>query len=142
VSFKKILTAVDASSQAQRVFEQALELAQKESATLMIFYCVELGAKLTYLTEIKMKNKEAEELLQTYQQKAVEREINTEICYQVGKAGEAICNLANKWEADLIVLGRRGFQGVTEVLMGSVSNYVVHHAPCSVLVVQGEVPND
>ncbi|NEO65320.1 MAG: universal stress protein, partial [Moorea sp. SIO4G2] len=37
----------------------------------------------------------------------------------------------------LIVLGRRGLGGLKEMVLGSVSNYVVHHAPCSVLVVQG-----
>ena len=44
---------------------------------------------------------------------------------------------SQNWEADLIVIGRRGHQGLSEILLGSVSNYVVHHAPCSVLVVQG-----
>lgn len=34
-------------------------------------------------------------------------------------------------------MGRRGHKGLSEILLGSVSNYVVHHAPCSVLVLQG-----
>ncbi|WP_442949349.1 universal stress protein [Nostoc sp.] len=42
------------------------------------------------------------------------------------------------WGADLIVLGRRGLKGFAELLAGSVSNHVVHHSPCSVLVVQGQ----
>lgn len=47
-----------------------------------------------------------------------------------------ICELARNWNADLIILGRRGRTGLSELLLGSVSNYVLHHAPCSVLTVQ------
>ncbi|MEO0350033.1 MAG: universal stress protein, partial [Cyanobacteria bacterium P01_A01_bin.15] len=42
-----------------------------------------------------------------------------------------------QWNADLIMMGRRGRSGFSELLLGSVSNYVMHHAPCSVLTVQG-----
>ncbi|HIK43734.1 MAG TPA: universal stress protein, partial [Leptolyngbyaceae cyanobacterium M65_K2018_010] len=37
--------------------------------------------------------------------------------------------------ADLIVVGRRERGRIKAALLGSVSNYVVHHAPCSVLIV-------
>ncbi|CCQ49032.1 hypothetical protein CWATWH8502_2292 [Crocosphaera watsonii WH 8502] len=40
---------------------------------------------------------------------------------------------------DVIVMGHRGISGLQEFFLGSVSNYVLHHAPCSVLIVQ---PND
>ncbi|MGC1393382.1 MAG: universal stress protein [Coleofasciculaceae cyanobacterium] len=36
----------------------------------------------------------------------------------------------------MVVVGRRGRTGLAEAFLGSVSNYVVHHAPCSVLVIQ------
>jgi hypothetical protein len=50
--------------------------------------------------------------------------------------GPTICKLAHDWPADLIVLGNRGRSGMAELLLGSVSNYVLHHAACSVLVVK------
>lgn len=138
MSFKRILVAVDTSPQAPMVFEQALEFAKKESASLMLFHCVELGAKLTYPSAIKEKTQKGEELVQSYQQKAQEQGITIESISQVGEAGKAICNLAESWGADLIMMGRRGCKGLTEVILGSVSNHVVHYAPCSVLVFQGE----
>ncbi|MHC5743836.1 MAG: universal stress protein [Nostoc sp.] len=62
-----------------------------------------------------------------------------ESSYQTGDPGTNICDLARSWGAGfLIVLGRRGLKGTAQTLAGSVSNHVVHHAPCSVLVVQGQ----
>ncbi|MDX1935219.1 MAG: universal stress protein [Capsulimonadales bacterium] len=51
-------------------------------------------------------------------------------------AGEALTELAREDGTDLIVIGSRGRSGWEEILLGSVSNYVLHHAPCSVLVVR------
>ncbi len=138
MGFKKILVALDASPETQAVFEEALELAKKESASLMIFNCVDFGSKLTFPTEIKEKTQEGEELIQAYKRKAQEQGIEVESLCRVGEPGKSICNLAQSWKADLIVLGRTGFRGLTEVLLGSVSSYVLHNAPCSVLVIQGE----
>lgn len=53
-----------------------------------------------------------------------------------GAPGYQICTLANEWQIDLIVMGRKGHSGLAELFIGSVSNYVLHHAHCSVLVVQ------
>lgn len=138
MSFHKILVAVDASPQASRVFEQALETAKKESASLMVFHCAELGAKLTYPSEIQSKTEQAQDLLQIYQQKAKEQGIAIEFNHRTGNPATSICDVARSWGADLIVIGRRGFKGLTAVLLGSVSSYVVNNAPCSVLVIQGE----
>lgn len=75
--------------------------------------------------------------LKTYSDQAMAKGIPTELECKVGSSGSWICDLATNWQAELIVVGRRGREGLTEILLGSVSNYVLHHAPCSVLVVQG-----
>ncbi len=138
MNFKRILVAVDKSPQGSGVFEQALALAKKDSAILMIFNGIELAAKRTYLLEIEEKTEEAKILVENYQQKAQDQGVLAEATYQPGDAGKSICELAESWKADLIIVGRRGYKGLTAVLLGSVSNYVVYHAPCSVLVIQGE----
>ena len=54
----------------------------------------------------------------------------------MGATNRVIIETAKDWNADLIVVGShgRGFWGRT--MIGSVSDSVIHHAPCSVLVVR------
>jgi nucleotide-binding universal stress UspA family protein len=56
----------------------------------------------------------------------------------VGKPDKEIVRLAGELDADIVVLGSRGLGAVGRVLLGSVSDSVVRHAWCSVLVVRGE----
>jgi nucleotide-binding universal stress UspA family protein len=51
-----------------------------------------------------------------------------------GHPGEEICQLATELSARAIVLGSRGRGGLTRLLLGSISDHVVRHAPCSVVV--------
>ena len=50
------------------------------------------------------------------------------------KAGEAIVETATEEKAQMVVMGTRGQGKVRRTLMGSVSDYVVHHAHCPVLI--------
>ena len=54
-----------------------------------------------------------------------------------GAPGQLIFDAAERWPADLIVLGSRGLGAWNRLLLGSVSSAVVHHAKCSVEVVRG-----
>lgn len=135
------------------VFERALAIAKQDGASLMLFHSIPLesqdinpysniyGEELLefskYMTEQLDKEKEAiQQWLADYCQQATDGGVATEYTYKVGEAGRWIRDLAQSWGADLIVIGRRGLSGLAEVFLGSVSNYVVHHARCSVLVVQ------
>ena len=52
-----------------------------------------------------------------------------------GNPAQALLDLAQG--ADLLVVGSRGHGGFTGALLGSVSQHVVHHAPCPVMVMRG-----
>ncbi len=162
MGFTKILVAVDRSSQAAAVFEQALELAQKNSARLKVLHCVNpqgegeiaplmgtgvgldpAGGKMVRSLQqerLQQEKERARHLLESYCQRAAELGIAAESDCKVGEPGALICEVAKNWPADLIAIGRRGRKGLAEILLGSVSNRVVHNASCSVLIVQGAAP--
>jgi nucleotide-binding universal stress UspA family protein len=53
-----------------------------------------------------------------------------------GAPGEVLCEEARVLRADVVVVGSRGLGAIRRALLGSVSTYVVHNAPCPVLVVR------
>jgi nucleotide-binding universal stress UspA family protein len=65
---------------------------------------------------------------------------NLELLVRRGDPGPAICELADELSAEAIVMGSRGRGGLRRALLGSVSDYVVRHAPCTVIVTRAR-PN-
>jgi nucleotide-binding universal stress UspA family protein len=63
-------------------------------------------------------------------------QISTELLF--GTPESRIVETAEEMKADMIILGSHGYNAWERLLLGSVSNSVVHHAPCSVLVVRAE----
>ena len=53
-------------------------------------------------------------------------------------AAQAIAHLAEELGVDLVVMGTRGNTGLKHVLLGSVAERTLRHAPCSVLTVKGD----
>src|SRR5919198_5303495 len=53
-----------------------------------------------------------------------------------GDPADAILDVAEERNADLIVVGNKGMTGAKRFLLGSVPNKVSHHAPCSVLIIR------
>jgi nucleotide-binding universal stress UspA family protein len=154
--FSKILVALDYSPQSREICCHALGLAAMTGAQILLCSCVETEAMpqplvsaevglysnalaASYSPQILAQHLErAQENLQAYVQMAAAQGLTVEVRTLLGEAGGEICQLAEQWQADLIVLGRRGLKGISEVVWGSVSNHVVHNASCCVLVVQGE----
>ena len=53
-----------------------------------------------------------------------------------GRPADAILDVAEEKDADLIVVGNKGMTGAKRFLLGSVPNKVSHHAPCSVMIIR------
>ncbi|BDA73238.1 UspA domain protein [Calothrix sp. PCC 7716] len=157
--YNKILVALDKSPQTCIVFEEALGMAQKYGSQLMFFHCINSN-KLNepflsvgtigdvdmygalhkqYQQNLLHEIQQVDIWLESCCQQANIKKISAQFKHGFGEAGKQICSLAESWGADLIILGRRGHRGITEILLGSVSSYVLHHAPASVLVVQEQI---
>ncbi len=157
MGFQKILVAIDHSSLSQMVFEQALDLAKTNQARLILFHCLtadlvatpppfagELGISPQLVSQayqsqyVRFEDQlhQTQLLLSQYTKLAKQQGITVESDYRTIEPGLGLCQAAQRWQVDLIVMGRRGRKGLTEALLGSVSNYVLHHASCAVLVVQ------
>ncbi|MBW4540422.1 MAG: universal stress protein [Myxacorys chilensis ATA2-1-KO14] len=158
MNFKRILVTINHSLLTATVFERALDLAQKEQANLMILHCLvdpaesilplEQGAtagiypidagfsQWVFNETLQSEIQQSTTWLQEYCQKATNLKIPTGYQYQIGNPEVMICAVAQQWKADLIVLGRHDQSAIAEFFTGSVSNYVIHHASCSVLVVK------
>jgi nucleotide-binding universal stress UspA family protein len=104
------------------------------------FNTVNLQTVELYAANWKEIEQQSQESLQAQVTAARAAGITAEATQRIGEPGREICTLAKDWKADLIVLGRRGMTGLGEFLLGSVSSFVLHRAPCAVLIVQGESP--
>lgn len=156
--FHKILVAIDKSAISQQVFEEAVALANATNARLMLLHVLsplEEGyptpvypgpdslyptlhqeAIKSYTRQWEIFQQQGMEMLRSRVQQAMEAGVGAEMTQNLGDPGRIICELAQSWDADLIMMGRRGRSGLSELILGSVSNYVLHHAPCSVLTLQ------
>lgn len=66
----------------------------------------------------------------------IARGLTTQLRVRDGAPASQIIEEAIEWPADLIVVGTRGRSAIKRILLGSVANYVAHHAPCSVEIVR------
>lgn len=151
----KILIAVDRSQNNKLVFDTAVSLAKTTGADLMLLHILSkkesehpIAPTYTYYPIVENINYETYqqeyakyeqhgiEFLKNLTEEATIAGVSTEYTQLSGNPGRMICELANNWSADLTLVGSRGLKGLKEMFLGSVSNYVTHHAPCSVLIVR------
>lgn len=144
---QKILVAIDHSEMSRQVFQEACDLAKTTEARLRLLHVLGLDEEntpgLLSLLDTQNSKKRWQEfeqpgldLLKSLALEATASGIEVESTQLLGGAARRICETAQHWDADLIVMGRRGMSGLHELFLGSVSSYVTHHAPCSVLVIQ------
>eukprot|EP00270_Netrium_digitus_P003316 TRINITY_DN137_c0_g1_i4.p1 TRINITY_DN137_c0_g1~~TRINITY_DN137_c0_g1_i4.p1 ORF type:complete len:172 (-),score=50.48 TRINITY_DN137_c0_g1_i4:137-652(-) len=65
-----------------------------------------------------------------------EKKIDVEADVIVGEPRESICDAVDQLGADLLVMGSHGYGAIKRALIGSVSDFCVHHAKCPVVVVR------
>jgi nucleotide-binding universal stress UspA family protein len=149
----KILLATDGSSEAQLAARTAADLAQKTDSELHVVYVGGEGFYETPLVELATLEptwiaREYSDLvsdIERTERELLDEEVQkvlaaggtvTQAHLSMGKAAPEIVALAEEIGAGLIVMGSRGQGGISRALLGSVSESVVKHAHCPVLVVR------
>ena len=160
--YQKILVAVDSSPISQQAFDKALFLAQElgsdlhlinvilpvtqeyQDASLIAFSGGFYPGGMDEVVKETWSNLEAASLslLQDFCEQAKKAGVSAELTQKIGQPDQEIVEFAKDWEADLIVIGSHGRRGLNELVLGSVSNYVLHHVSCSVLLVHPQVSSD
>jgi nucleotide-binding universal stress UspA family protein len=140
--FSKLLVPVDGSENSFRALEEAIFLSKKLDAQITALHV--MGETPTVYIH---PQKELEELLENYRKESegiVEKcqgigknnrvELNTAI--SEGDEASKIIQYAEKGQFDMIVMGHRGSGKFKEMVLGSVSEKVLHRTKCSVLIVR------
>jgi nucleotide-binding universal stress UspA family protein len=146
-----ILIAYDGSDDAKAAIQQAGKLFKGESATVVTVWqrfidtMVRMGGGVGMIVDY-------EQIDSSSQQSAVERaDEGAKLAASAGLAADAkaivvdttiaaaIIGAAAEADADVVVLGSRGYTGVKSLMLGSVSSHVLHHADRPVLVVPSPV---
>ena len=147
----RIVVGVDGSEQARRALAWALDEARLRNWVVTAVHAYTIPPVLlspgpgppappvTPEPELVERLEEAaEHLLEGELEEANAEGVDVEGRVVSGPAAEALLQAGR--DADLLVVGTRGLGGVKELLLGSVSHEVVHHARCPVVVVPG--PSD
>jgi nucleotide-binding universal stress UspA family protein len=137
-----ILLATDGSPASELASEQAIDLATQVGARLLVVGVVASARQPSEAATDEVTASDSRDSLSTKAQGIVQRAraAGADATYLVweGDAGEAIVAAADSENADLIVVGSHGRSGVSRFLIGSVSDFVVRHAHCPVMVVRGK----
>jgi nucleotide-binding universal stress UspA family protein len=136
--FDKILWATDGSESADRALQYAKVLAQKFDAELIMVHSAEYvitspGGEPAYAEEEEHQVK-----LRSQATAAQEEGLKVSVVIAGGRqegAGHVIADAAREADADLIVVGTRGLSSLAGLLLGSVTQRLLHLAPCPVVAV-------
>lgn len=143
----KILFASDGGKQSDAAIEAVKKFALAQSDEVKVVSVVDMALPMAidiyggYLPDTAELEKTARENALKVVSDAAEKvreftgaTVSTDVLF--GSPDSRIVETAEEWNADLIVVGSHGYSRWERLLLGSVSDSVVHHAPCSVLVVR------
>ncbi|ESN98907.1 hypothetical protein HELRODRAFT_185040 [Helobdella robusta] len=133
---RKIVVAVDPSDQAEQAFQWYLSTVHRpENEVILLFINVTSSAAESSEDTPKKEPQTVKSMEDKYNGWILEKGISGRMRTESGsKKGETICRVAEEEDATMIIVGTRGLGKVRRTIMGSVSDYVVHHAPCPVIV--------
>ncbi len=152
--FTRILVPTDFSTCAEVAVDYALELGRALHAEVRLCHCGTMPdyqvpslvspAMRTAATSLVNQLAQMFDAARHEMDHLVERKqghgVVLSVAFVEGYPDEGIVKHAKEWGADLVVIGSHGRRGLSRILLGSVTERVVRHAPCPVLVVHPPHP--
>ncbi|GBO56341.1 hypothetical protein APA_4671 [Pseudanabaena sp. lw0831] len=149
----KFLVAIDGSQASENALAKALTFATPLKAEIVLLTVVEpLSSYIPEvmlptgdwvgwrgLPDIELERKilsAGQTLLQKAQDTCQSAQIDGRTRLETGQPRDVICYVAKEESPDLVIVGSRGLGSVERLMLGSVSDYVVHHCASPVLVVR------
>jgi nucleotide-binding universal stress UspA family protein len=133
---------VDGSENSLRALDHAIYLAKKTGANITAMNVIE-NPPTVYVESQKLLNDliakfraESANILDKCKQIAEKSGVKIETAIGEGDAASTIIGYAEKGNFDTIIIGRRGLGRFKEMMLGSISNKVLHHAMCTVMIVK------
>ena len=144
--FERIVVGTDGSETAAEAVRQAVELARATGSKLEIVSAYEPVAQ-DRLREEKQEvpgdvqyavgpREDVNVVLDGAAGAARQEGVEVQTHPREGDPADAILDVAEETNADLVVVGNKGMTGAKRFLLGSVPNKISHHAPCGVFIVR------
>jgi nucleotide-binding universal stress UspA family protein len=142
----RVLLATDFSPASAGATDEALDLASRLGASLLAVSVIDPGQLRLPGGRFGQRVDQVRSAREPVAQELVARgrRLGVTVSFLIweGEPGESIVDAAESERADLIVVGSHGRGAVGRFLIGSVSDHVVRHAPCPVLVVRSTIARD
>jgi nucleotide-binding universal stress UspA family protein len=147
IQIRNILIPVDFSENSQKAVEYGLFMARSHGAKVYMMHVIsqrvvdaihELsikGYKGDFVEIMRNVRQDREKEMRSLVASSMADGLEIEFILKEGKPGTEIIDVAKEIKADLIVIGHQGRSALGGILLGSVAQYVVNHAPSPVLVV-------
>ncbi|SHF79099.1 universal stress protein [Ornithinibacillus halophilus] len=140
--YKNIVVAIDGSEASEKAYKKALTITKRNNARLILAHVVDsrtfATAEAYDRTLGERAEKYAQELVDNYVKTAKEAGVDDVVrCIEYGSPKVKIAkDIANNFDADLIICGATGMNAVERFLIGSVSESITRYATCDVLVIR------
>lgn len=146
MAYKRILVGTDGSPPSLKSVREAARLAKAFGAELLVacaYGALDQGTVERWREEAPDEmswrftpSTIADEAIVKGESAAVAEGVTPRMLTERGEAADVLIKVAEREDADLIVVGNRGMTGPTRFLLGSVPNKVSHNAPCDVLIIK------
>ena len=135
----KVLLATDGSEFSEAATQAIISQCRPQGTEVKVVNVVDIPLLIPtlYAAEFREESlKDGQALVRQAEQPLTKAGFKVQTAVEEGDPKSKIVEDAARWHADLIVVGSHGRKGMERFLMGSVSDAVARHAPCSVQVVR------